>query len=90
MKRLTTALGVLLALGACGGGRPVHAQVRCTGSGNTMLCADAGTGTYYATTSFGRIQGQCSSGAKWDQSVPFVMVAALHRDLCGAELDYVR
>jgi hypothetical protein len=89
MKRLTTTLGLmLLALGACGM-RPVHAQVRCTTVQGTTLCADPGTGTYFANTTFGRIQGQCASGAKWDGAVPFILVNSLHTQLCGTGLNYV-
>ncbi len=88
--RLTTTLAlVLLALGACST-RPVHAQMRCATVQDTRLCADPGTGTYFANTSFGRIQGQCSSGAKWDNAVPFILVNSLHTRLCGSGLDYVR
>lgn len=91
MKRLTTTLGLLiLALGACGGGTPVHAQVRCKTVQNVMVCADPSTGTYYASTSYGRIQGQCNDGARWDDAVPFILANALHTQLCGAGLDYVR
>ena len=91
MKRLTTTLGILiLALSACGGGRPALAQVQCRTVQNVMLCADPSTGTYYASTTFGRIQGQCNDGARWDDAVPFILVNALHTQLCGWGLNYVR
>lgn len=92
MKRLTTTLGILiLALGACSGGRPAWAAPQCGNGHGALYCVDAAEGTYYFRFADGNtIQGQCDSGAKWSTGMPFVFANSIHTRMCGSGLNYVR
>lgn len=68
---------------------PAHAGLECRYYGSAYGCH--GNGTYFITSPDGwRIEGQCTSGARYSSMIPFAVANSLHRAVCGVDLQMPR
>ena len=68
--------------------QPAQANVGCKYVGRNYVCA--ANGSYYIRFYTGEeMHGQCSSGARFSKSIPFVAANEIHRSICNIELDLI-
>lgn len=86
MKFITLLLPFISA-GLLGFPAPAQAAFECRTYAGAQVCI-SNYGTYSVTFRDGaQIQGQCSTGARFSQGIPFLVLNEFHRAICNVNLD---